>query len=127
MAVHEVTAVVVAVLGLSCLSCGDGDGPTGTTASIQIAVNAATLSVPQGGSGTVTATLTRAGGFNGPVTLAISGLPAGVVATITPPQLTGTTTTATFNVTPGATVAVGITTAAITATAQGVNPATTTF
>jgi hypothetical protein len=111
---------------IAALACG-GDDNVGPTGSIQIAVNPASLSVNQGGSGSVNALLTRGGGFNGVVTLAVSGLPAGVTPTITPAQLSGTTTSATIDVTVAATVALGTYTATITATAQGVGQATATY
>lgn len=114
------------VFALACIGCGD-DGPIGNTGSIQVAVNPATLSVPQGGSSSVTAALTRGGGFSGAVTLAVSGLPSGVTGTVTPPQLTGTTTSATVDVAAAATVALGTSIVTITATAQGVAQATATY
>jgi hypothetical protein len=92
-----------------------------------VTVNPPTLSVPQGGNGSVSASLTRGGGFSGGVTLAIAGLPAGVTPTITPTQLSGTTASATIDVVVAATVTQGTYTATITATAQGVGQATTTF
>lgn len=110
-------------------ACGGGgdDGPVGNTGSIQVALSATSLSVQQGSGGSVTATLTRGGGFSGAVSLAIAGLPAGVTTTITPAQLSGSTTTATIDVAVAATVAVGTYTATITAAAQGVGQATVTF
>ena len=109
------------------LACGDSDLPTLATGSIQVAVNPASLSVPQGGIGSVTVSLTRGGDYAADVTLSISGLPAGVSTTITPAQLTGSTTSATIDVAVAATVAVGSYTATITAAGQGVAQATTSF
>jgi len=122
----EWTAALATVLALACVGCAD-DGPIGNTGSIQVAVDPAVLSVPLGGSGSVTATLTRGGGFSGPVTLAIAGLPAGATTTITPAQLLGTTASATVDVTVGSAVTLGAYTATIMATAQGVGQATTTY
>ena len=111
------------------LACGGGgdDPPTGNTGTIQVAINPATLTVEQGGSGTVSVALTRGGGFDGAVTIAVSGLPAGVTTTITPAQLTGATTSASVAVAVAASVAPGTYTATVTATAQGVGSATTTY
>jgi hypothetical protein len=111
------------------LACCGGDGPSGNAASIQVAANPAALSVPQGDGGTVTISLIRGGGFSGAVSLAITGLPTGVATSITPAQLTGTTASATVNVTVLTTlgVLVGTHRATVTATAQGVALATTTF
>lgn len=107
------------------LACGgDGDLPTLDTGSIQVAVNPPSLSVPQGGNGSVTVSVTRGGGYAADVTLSISGLPAGVSTTINPAQLTGSTTSATIDIAVAATVAVGSYTATITAAGQGVAQAT---
>lgn len=118
--------VLIAAAIVTVSACGDDD-PVENTGSIQVAVNPATLTVPQGGSGSVTAQLTRGGGFTGDVTLAVSGLPTGVTTTITPPQLSGTTATATIAVAVAATVAAGNYTATVTGTAQGVGQASATY
>src|SRR5688500_5355677 len=109
------------------LACGGDDGPSGSTGSIQVGVVPAALSVPLGGTGPLTASRTRGGGFSGEVTLALTGLPSGITTPITPPQLSGTTASATVDVTVAATVALGVYTATITATAQGISQATTTY
>jgi hypothetical protein len=121
---RERIAVVAATLALAC--GGDG-GPVGNPGSIQLAVNPTTLPIQQGGSGTVTASLTRGGGFTGVVALAVTGLPTGITSTITPGQLSGTITTATVNVTADATVAAQTYSATVAATAQGVGQATATY
>ena len=110
-------------------ACG-GDGekePTGSSGSIQLAVSPAALSVEQGTSGSVTVSLTRGGGFTGVVSLAVSGLPTGITATISPTQLAATETSATVSATAAASVAPGTFTATITATAQGVSQATASY
>ncbi len=114
-------------LALALASVACDDGPTGDSGSIDVTVNPTALSVPQGGSGSGSAVLTRNGGFSGAVTLVISGLPAGVTTMVSPAQLSGTTTSATIGVTVAAAVALGTYTATITATAQGVGQVTTTF
>jgi hypothetical protein len=119
---RSLLAIFATGLALACT-----EGPSGNSGSIQVTVNPAALSVQQGGTNSVTATLIRAGGFDGAVTLAISGLPAGVTTTISPAQLSGTTASATVDVVAAATVAVGTYTATINASAQGVGAATTTF
>lgn len=123
---RSVAAVVAASVALGCGGGGD-DGPTGNTGSIQVSVSPATLTLEQGTTGNVTATLTRGGGFTGAVTLAITGLPQGVTPTVTPAQLTGTTTQAQVAVAVAPTVPAGTYTATITATAQGIGSATTTY
>lgn len=109
------------------LGCGGDDEPIGTTGSIQVAVNPAALSLPQGTSGSVTASLTRSGGFGGIVTLAVTGFPGGVAPTITPAELSGATASATVTTAVSEAVAPGSYTATITATADGVEQATTTY
>jgi hypothetical protein len=106
--------------------CGNYE-PVGNPGSITLAVSPATLSVSQGGSGSMNATLTRGGGFSGVATLAIAGLPAGITTTIDPAQLSSTTTSATVNVAVAPTVAPGNYAATVTATAQGLTPATATY
>ena len=127
--IQRATRARIAVLAsLVALACGDDDGgPAGNTGSIQVALNPTALSVQQGGTTAVTATLTRSGGFNGVVTLAVTGLPTGVTTTITPPQLSATVTSATINVTAAADVAPQGYTGTITATAQDIAPATATY
>src|SRR5512143_2378335 len=123
---REVMAAVATTFALACGGGGDG-GPVGNAGSIQLAVNPTTLPIHQGGSGTVTASLTRGGGFSGVVALAVTGLPTGITPTINPAQLSGTTTTATVSVSADATVAPQTYSATVTATAQGVGPATATY
>ncbi len=120
---------VVAFATAFALACGGGgdDPPTGNTGTIQVAINPATLTLEQGASGNVSVTLTRGGGFDGAVTIAVTGLPAGVTTTITPAQLTGATTSAQVAVAVAASVAPGTYTATVTASAQGVGSATTTY
>ncbi len=112
------------------LACGGGDGdnePTGNTGSIQVGVSPTTLPVQQGGSGSVTVSLTRGGGFSGVVTLAVTGFPTGITATVTPAQLSGTETSATVSTIIAAAVAAGTYTGTITATGQGVTQATASY
>jgi len=107
---------------------GDGDNePTGNSGSIQVAVNPATLSIEQGTSGSVTLSLTRGGGFTGAVSLAVSGLPTGITATVSPAQLSASETSASVTATAAAAVAPNTYTATVTATAQGVSQATATY
>ena len=118
-------ALAVTLLALAC--SGSDEGPVGNTGSIEIAVSPTALGVEQGGSNNVNASLTRRGGFTGVVTLAVTGLPTGVTATITPTQLSGAPTSASVDMTVGAASAPGTYNATITATAQGVSQATATL
>ena len=74
---------------LLVLACSDDDS-TDTTGAYSLAVTPAVLTVSQGGAGVATVSLTRIGGFGGPVTLAVIGaLPLGAKATYTPDPVTG--------------------------------------
>ena len=85
------------------------------TPDFSIGAAPSTLSIPQGGNGTSTITITSLAGFNGATTLSASGLPTGVTAAfssnpVTPPAngsatsvltltASGSATTGTVNVT----------------------------
>jgi len=56
--------------------------------SFTLGVSPAALTVAQGSSGTSTLTVTSADGFNSAVSLTISGVPAGVTATLSPTSIT---------------------------------------
>src|SRR5688572_13678883 len=111
---------------LTAIGCGD-DGGSEPEGSISVSGSPTTLSVPQGGTGTVTVTLTRGGGFAEPVNVTVEGLPTGVTASVAPTSLTGTTTQAVVTVTVANSVAAGTYTATIRASAAGIGAATTTF
>ncbi|MGQ0764822.1 MAG: COG1470 family protein, partial [Gemmatimonadota bacterium] len=122
------TSTAVLALALAAAGCAGGDdGPTGNNFSIQISVNPASLTLQQGTSGTVQLTLTRGGGFSADVTASVSGLPTGVTVSVSPANLTGSTTTAVVTVTVASSVALGTYTATVTGTASGVGSATTTY
>jgi len=126
--IQRATHLGIAVVAtLVILACNDDGGPAGNTGSIQVTANPTALSVVQGGNTSVTVTLTRAGGFTGVVTLAVTGLPTGITTTITPPQLSGTVTSATITVTAAAAIPAQAYTGTITATAQNVTQATATY
>jgi hypothetical protein len=122
------TVLVIAAVAAP-LACGGGgdDPPTGGTGSIVLTASPATLSLQQGMSGTVTLSLSRSGGFAGAVSVSVTGLPTGVTTSISPDQITGSTTSATVTVNVAATVAPGTYTATARATATGVGEATTTY
>jgi hypothetical protein len=59
-----------------------------------ISISPASVSVPRtGGTATYTVTITRANGFNSPVTFTISGLPSGATPVFTPNPASGNTST----------------------------------
>src|SRR5512145_2906167 len=98
---------LTAIAVLTAIGCGGGDDGNGPTGSISLTANPTTLTLPQGGSGTVTVTLVRGGGFADPVNVAVTGLPGGVTLSVTPAQLTGATTQATVTVNVGNAVPAG--------------------
>lgn len=116
-------AGVVAGMVLGC----SNEGPSGNDGGIEVAISPASLTVARGGSGSVTVTLTREGGFSGAVTLTSTGLPTGITVSVVPAQLSGATVTATVNLTVAASTATGTYTGTVTATAPGADQATATY
>jgi len=92
-------------------------------ASFTLKPSAAALSIAQGASGTDTITVTDVNGFTGSVTLAASGLPAGVTATF---ATNPTTTTSVLTLKASSTATAGAATVTITGT-SGTLTATTTI
>jgi hypothetical protein len=117
----------IAILALT-LACSDSDPtPPPDPGSIQVAVNPGNVSIPVGGSGSASVTVTRNGSFNGNVSVIVTGLPAGVVASANPTTLPANTTTTSINVAVGAAVAPGIYSGTVTGIGDGVAQATTTL
>jgi len=95
---------------------------TSTPAGFTLAPSAATLSVTEGSSATATVTVTDVGGFTGGVTLAASGLPAGVTASFgTNPS----STTSVLTLSAASTAAAGSSTIMITGTSGSTTASTT--
>jgi len=118
--------VASAIALIAAIGCGDDD-ETGPTGSIQLSASPSALTLPQGGSGTVTVTLVRGGGFDDPVNVAVTGLPSGVTLSVSPAQLTGNTNTAVVTVNVASTVPAGTYTATVTGTAAGIGSTTVTY
>lgn len=92
------------------------------SASLSVAAPSATVTT--GGSTAVTASIVRSGGFDGPVTIAASGAPAGVTVTGGTVAAGATEQTLTIAAAPGA--AIGNAELTVTATATGLSiPPTT--
>lgn len=74
---------------------GGGEVSAGTALQLSVlspksyTINAGTASVDQGQTASLAVTLDRSGGFDGEVTLSVSGLPTGVTASISPASSTG--------------------------------------
>jgi subtilase family serine protease len=80
------------------------------------------VSVPQGGNNTSTITVTPTGGFSGAVSLAASGLPAGVTASFNPAN---TSTTSTLTLTASASATTGTASVTVTGTSGSLTQSAT--
>jgi hypothetical protein len=109
-----------------------GTGVTAATASVGTTVSAAqsyslsatSVTAQQGGTASSTVTITRTGGYAGAVTLAVTNLPTGVTASISPNGTTGNSSTITYTVAGNATVGAG--TITVTGTGAGLTGNVTT-
>lgn len=106
---------------------GDDNGGTSPTPSITIALSPTSASVQQGGSTTVTATVTGAGGFTGVPVLSVSGAPTGVTGGVSNIQTSGSTTTATVTISVAATTATGTYPLTVNASGSGVSAVAANF
>lgn len=106
---------------------GNGDGNGDPTPAITLAVSAATISVPQGGTGQLTVTVSRIGGFVGEVQLAVEGVPVEVQAQLTPAALPPQATTSQLTLSASGTAAPGTFTLTLRATGAGVEARTFTL
>ncbi|MFN8574288.1 MAG: hypothetical protein U0132_19715 [Gemmatimonadaceae bacterium] len=99
------------VLFLASLAACGGGGDGGTTnptpAGFTVSLSSTTLSVEQGSSGSVTATIGRTGTFTGTVNLSTEGVPTGLTASFSPTAITSGTTSTTLTVAVAASVAPG--------------------
>jgi len=87
------------LLGTAAAVNCSSEGPDITEpGSISLSLSETSATVEQGGSQTVTATLTRIGGFSGAVNLTITDTPSGVTATVSNVQTYGSVTTATVTI-----------------------------
>jgi subtilase family serine protease len=94
-----------------------------STPSFRLASSPSSVTITQGGKGsTSTITVTELGEFSGSVTLAASGLPSGVTATL---STNPTTSTSTLTLTASSTAATGTATVTITGTSGSLTAITT--
>ena len=118
------SAALAATLAL-LTACGDDDDPpTVDTGAITVALSASTLALTQGESETATVTVTRAGGFAGPVALTAEGAPAGVTVAFAPASVPGAAATTTLTATASAEAAPGSYPITVRASGQGVESKT---
>jgi hypothetical protein len=96
--------------------------PPPSTPNFSLSASPASLSVNQGSSGSSTITVTDSGGFTGSVSLAASGLPAGVTASF---GTNPTTSTSTVTFTVSSTATPGTSTVTITGTSGSLSHTTT--
>src|SRR5208337_2130094 len=101
--------------------CGGSSGNTQTLA-FTLSSSPSSVTVPQGGHGTSTITITPQNGFSGSVTLSASGLPNGVTATFNPNPATATST---LTLAASATAATGTVTVTITGVSGALTSSTT--
>jgi hypothetical protein len=89
-------ALLGTAAAVGCSSEGDGVTDPGSISpgSISLSLSETSATVQQGGSQTVTATLTRIGGFTGTVNLTVTGAESGVTAAVSNMQTSGSVTTA---------------------------------
>ena len=120
--VRNLASVMVAATMIA--ACGGDDGGTDPTPAIAVALSSATLSVTQGTTQAVNLTLTRSGGFAGDVSIAVEGLPTGVVSTVAPASLGASVSSAVITIGAGGTAAPGLINATVRATGSGVTAAT---
>ena len=110
--------MAVAVVVLAACGGSDDPPPTGSTGDFTFSITPTALSLAQGQSGQVTATLTRTGGFAGAVAGTVEGVPAGV--SITPLSIPAGSNSAQATVSVGATVAAGVYPITIRGNATGI-------
>ncbi|HUQ82895.1 MAG TPA: hypothetical protein VM076_17215 [Gemmatimonadaceae bacterium] len=115
------TAMVAAI---AVAACSGGDDGTDPTPEITLAVAPAAVSIAQGATGTVTATITRTGGFAGDVAIAVEGLPTGVTAASAPSPIGSSATSSVITFTVGAAAVAATTNLTIRATGTGVTAKT---
>ncbi len=115
-------ATTVGAVGLCLLAnaCGGSTQPD-PKGSIGLSLSASSATITQGeAAASITATVTRSGGFTGPVTVSVTGQPTGVSANQNSQSQSGTTTTVVISVSASATAAVGSFTLSVRASGSGV-------
>lgn len=84
-----------------------------------LSLSSSDITLPRGGQTTLTITLTRIGGFAQPVTLSISGLPAGVTASFNPSTIPGNQNSAALTLQVSASASPGVSTLTVQGTGGG--------
>ena len=101
-------------------NCGGAPTP-----DFSVSASPASQTVVQGNQTSYTVTVTPSGGFNGPVSLSLSALPAGANATFTPNPINNGSGTSTLTITTSASTPAGSYLRTITGTSGGLTHSTT--
>lgn len=121
-------AFAALLLGTACGQSGVGGAcTTCPNPTIAIGLSTSSLTVAQGGNGSLTATITRGGGFTGAVTIVTTGAPAGVTGIASNITTTGSVISGTVTVTVAGSVAAGIYNLTVQASGPGVTSVTQGF
>lgn len=111
-------------LGLMTAAAGCGnDDAVGNNPAIAMTTSKATMSIAQGGTDNLVATITRTD-FTGTITVEASAIPTGVTVTVSNVTTVGSTTTGTVTLVVGATVTPGVYPMTVKASGSGVTDAT---
>jgi hypothetical protein len=139
MRIWSRVSVLLAASAFVFTACGDDDGGTGPDAAFTLSVSPSSLTLeagasliagPEGslieaaGSGNITVSITRTGGFDDAVTVTVEGLPTGVTAnTVT---IASGASSGTLTITAGATAVAGTASLTVRASATGLAARTAT-
>jgi len=118
---------LLAALCFVAASCSSDATGTGGEGGLTLSLSTATLNVAQGGNGSVTATVSRTGGFDGPVSITVENLPANVTASAAPASIPSGSTSSAVTISAAAGATVGNTTLTIRASGSGVTARTATL
>lgn len=129
--VATVVALSLVALLIGCGGGGGGNGggvtnPPPTAGTLSLTIPSPAASVTVGASASVSLTIARGGSFTGNVSLAVSGLPAGVAGTFSPSSLDPTQSSAVLNLSAATNAVAGTSTLTVTATGNGVPAQTAT-
>ena len=123
-------AFIAIAFGLGCGGGGDGgttNPPPPPAGGFTLTGASGGISVARSASQTVSITIARTGSFTDAVSLAVSGLPAGVTGTFSPTPIPAGQTTSTLTLSASASASTGTVTVTVTGSASGVTSQTTAF
>lgn len=126
ISVRLISACLASALLVSGTGCGtttDEHGGLGPAPTIAISLSTNVLTIPQGGSQDLNATITRTG-FTGAIVIETEGAPAGVTAAASGISTSGSITTGTVTVSVAASVAPGSYNLTVRASGSGVTSVT---